>query len=78
MPPFLCYFCKPKIEEGTMPPPPPLSFLELVNTMIKQQGNNAHCPRVLLPGCNKKHKNKKKKKVAHTNNRSNNKTKEKT
>jgi hypothetical protein len=31
-----------------------------------------------LLGCNKKHKNKEKKPCAHTNNRSNNKTKEKT
>jgi len=35
--------------------------------MIRQQSNNAYCPRVLLPGCNKKHKNKgKKKKHVHS------------
>jgi hypothetical protein len=31
--------------------------------MIRQHGNNAYCPRVLLPGCNNKHKNKKKTKI---------------
>lgn len=59
-----CYH-EPKMTRGQCP-----SFLsycyeletdkgvQLVNTMIRQQSNNAYCPRVLLPGCNKKHKNK--------------------
>ncbi len=41
--------------------------VQLVNTMIRQQGNNAYCPRVLLPGCNKKtQKQGGKKKHVHT------------